>query len=74
MMAGRNFIIPKTKKTIQIHPRVLGTQRECCECEHGREVPGWTFNMNCTFHDREVNRHDECSAFSAAPAPTDKRK
>lgn len=55
----------RIRKTIQIqmHPRVLQEHSECCECIHGKDVPGWAFNLNCTFHDRMVNRHDECSAF-----------
>lgn len=50
---------------VQVHPRVLKQEPECCDCAYGKDVPGWTFNLNCTFHDREVNRHDDCSAFTA---------
>lgn len=60
-MAKIHFVAKRP--AVQVHPRVLIVDHQCCDCAHGKEFNGATFNLNCTFHDRMVNKYDECSAF-----------
>jgi hypothetical protein len=65
------FTIPKTKQIIQIHPRVLKEDRNCCECMHSSELTNITptNELYCSFHLRNTNRYDECPAYEKERNP-----
>lgn len=59
-----SFIVPKTRQVIQIHPRVLKQDHNCCDCsylDHTKQDK--PFYPYCTLHEKEVQQYDECSAF-----------
>jgi hypothetical protein len=61
------FTLPKTKQIIQIHPRVLKEDRNCCECtyyEPNSSESNTPANGECEVMDRVVGAYDECSSFN----------
>lgn len=59
------FNTPPVKKVIQVHPRVLVQEKNCCDCvyyeSNQMNLPN---HGECEVMNREVGAYDECGSFT----------